>query len=303
MRANFILSGVLSGTRRNLTMTIALILNTAIALTFVGAAYLASTEISNFKHDYEGRLNVSVYLCTPESDRPCDGKHATSVAQTDALSKELNADPLVSSVKYVSPKEQYQRFQKIAPKSELAQTTQKDLFASFTVKLNNIQKDFGEFAAEYANKPGVSGVSNEVDALKTLLKIINGTRLVAIGSAVVALIAAILLIANAISVAASQRKDETSIMRLVGASRWMTELPFMLEAIISTIIGGIIAVGLLALGKHFVLNGIFRSPVERGVIPDLRTNDVLVAGGIGLIAGIVLAAITAITTLRLYVKL
>jgi cell division transport system permease protein len=44
-------------------------------------------------------------------------------------------------------------------------------------------------------------------------------------------------------------------------------------------------------------------PVENGVIPDLGTNDILVAGGLGLIGGIALAALTAFATLRLYVRL
>ena len=119
----------------------------------------------------------------------------------------------------------------------------------------------------------------------------------------VVLIASILLIANTIQVAAAQRKNETSIMRLVGASRWMTELPFMLETIIASIIGGLISVGLIAIGKQFVLNNLFQIQVENGVIPNLNANDILVAGGIGLIAGIVVSAITAFATLRLYVRL
>jgi cell division transport system permease protein len=142
-----------------------------------------------------------------------------------------------------------------------------------------------------------------VKTLRTLLKIIDGARLFSIILALVVLVASILLIANTIQVAAAQRKNETSIMRLVGASRWMTELPFMLETIFATVVGGLIALGLIALGKQFVLDGIFKSPVENGVIPNLGTNDILVAGGIGLIAGVVLAAITAFVTLRLYVRL
>jgi cell division transport system permease protein len=116
-------------------------------------------------------------------------------------------------------------------------------------------------------------------------------------------VASILLIANTIQVAAAQRKNETSIMRLVGASRWMTELPFMLETIIAAAIGGVIAIVMISIGKHFVLDGIFKIPVEKGIIPPLSTNDVLIAGGLGLIAGIVLAAATAFATLRLYVRL
>jgi cell division transport system permease protein len=77
----------------------------------------------------------------------------------------------------------------------------------------------------------------------------------------------------------------------------------MLETIFATVIGGVIAIGLIALGKQFVLDNIFKVPVQNGVIPNLNTNDVLVAGGLGLIAGVVLAALTAFATLRLYVKL
>jgi cell division transport system permease protein len=139
--------------------------------------------------------------------------------------------------------------------------------------------------------------------LKTLLKIIDGARLFSIGIAIVVLVASILLIANTIQVAAAQRKNETSIMRLVGASRWMTELPFMIETIVATFIGGLIALGLITLGKQFVLNGIFKSQIEKNVIPNLGANDILIAGGLGLIGGVLAAALTAFATLRFYVKL
>ncbi|WP_375479185.1 permease-like cell division protein FtsX [uncultured Jatrophihabitans sp.] len=300
MRANFVISGVWTGVRRNLTMTIALILSTAIALAFVGAAYLASTEISNFKHDYEGRLNVSVFLCAKNTQSPCHGK--TTPAQTAALEAALKADKRIASVSYVSERAQYARAVKIEPPAFAKVARVGDLGASFTVVLKNLPKDFDSFASDYAKHVGVYSVANQVDTLKTLLKIIDGARLFSIMVAIVVLIASILLIANTIQVAAQQRKNETSIMRLVGASRLMTELPFMLETIFATIIGGVISIGLLALGKAFVLNGIFKAPVERKVIPNLNANDLLVAGGIGLIAGIVLAAATAFATLRLYVK-
>jgi cell division transport system permease protein len=300
MRASFVISGVATGVRRNLTMTIALILSTAIALAFVGAAYLASTEISRFNKNYEGRLNASIFLCTSAGDT-C--KHKTTVAETRALDAELSRDPMVSKHTFVSEAEQVRRFDATSTPAVAKLTAVGDLPASFTVKLKDIKKDFDTFVKNYKDKPGVSGTTNASNVLKTLLKIIDGARLFSIMIAVVVLIASILLIANTIQVAAAQRKNETSIMRLVGASRWMTELPFMLETIFATIVGGLIALGLITLGKEFVLNGIFKSPVDNGVIPDLSTNDILVAGGLGLIAGIVLAAATAFATLRLYVRL
>lgn len=300
MRANFVLTGVWAGIRRNLTMTIALILSTGIALAFVGASILANTEITRFKNAYEGQLNASVFLC-PGKTATCD--HKVTKAEKGALDKALGDDPIVKKRTYVSQAEALRRFDATASPEVARLTKVGNLPASFTVQLKDIKKDFDKFVTTYRGKPGVATTTNASDALKTLLKIIDGARLFSIMIALVVLIASILLIANTIQVAAAQRKNETSIMRLVGASRWMTELPFMLETIVATLVGGLIATGLLAIGKRFVLNGIFNGPVQNGVIPDLRTNDILIAGGIGLIAGIVLAALTAFATLRLYVRL
>jgi cell division transport system permease protein len=301
MRANFVLSGVWDGIRRNATMTIALVLSTAIALAFAGAAILANTEIARFKKDYEGQLNVSVYLCATTHQAPCTGK--TTPSQTSLLEQQLRAYPSVTSVRYVSEKEQFQRAVQIEPPNVARLTRVGYLPASFTVKLRDIAKDYESFAATFTAKPGVSGVTNEIKTIRTLLSIINGARLFSIAIAIVVLIASILLIANTIQVAAAQRRNETSIMRLVGASRWMTELPFMLETIIATAIGGLIAFGLVALGKYYVLGGIFPQQVESGVIPNLDIKDVLIASGAGLIGGIVLSAVTAFITLRTYVRL
>jgi cell division transport system permease protein len=280
MRANFVMSGVATGVRRNLTMTIALILSTSIALAFVGAAYLASTEISRFKKNYEGRLNASIFLCTSNSDN-CQGRTSAQDKAADkaALDAELSRDPMVLSHTYVSEAEQVKRYDATSTPAVAKLTKPGDLPASFTVKLKDIKGDFDKFVAKYKDKPGVSGTTNASNVLKTLLKIIDGARLFSIMIAIVVLIASILLIANTIQVAAAQRKNETSIM------------------------GGLISLALITVGKEFVLNGIFKSPVDNGVIPDLTTNDILVAGGLGIIAGIVLAAATAFATLRLYVRL
>ncbi|MDQ2749824.1 MAG: permease-like cell division protein FtsX [Actinomycetota bacterium] len=303
MRANFVLSGLATGVRRNATMTIALILSTAIALAFVGAAFLANTEITRFKHVYEGKINVSVYLCAKVHDQDPNCKHQTTQAETNAIQQQLDADPMVKKASYVSEAEQYRRGKQVANPATTQFLNVGDLPASFTVKLTNLKKDYPIFAKKYATVVGVGVVNNQFDTIKTLLDVIDGARLFSIVIALVVLIASILLIANTIQVAATQRKNETSIMRLVGASRWMTELPFMLEAVVATAVGGLISVAVIWIGKHYVLDSIFKVPVQNGVIPNLSINDVVIAGGTGLIIGIVLSAVTAFATLRLYVRL
>jgi cell division transport system permease protein len=68
-------------------------------------------------------------------------------------------------------------------------------------------------------------------------------------------------------------------------------------------VGGLIAVGATWLGKHFLLDEILAGPTGRGTIPNLDLGQVLVAGGVGLAVGVVLSAVTAFLTLRLYVRL
>jgi cell division transport system permease protein len=306
MRANFVLSGVATGIRRNMTMTIALVLSTAIMLAFAGAAILADREITHFKHNYEGQLNVSIFLCTkpilpPSKDAPCQARYTDDEQQ--AIATKLKNDPLVASAKFISEKDAIVNARKTYEPKVRSLLQVGDLPASFTVHLRDLRTDYKPFRAEYVSMPGVGGVQNQSQALKTLLDGIDGIKLFSILIAAVVLVASILLIANTIQVAAAQRKNETSIMRLVGASRWMTELPFMIETIVATFIGGLIALGLITLGKEFVLNGIFKSQIEKNVIPNLGSNDILIAGGLGLIGGVLVAALTAFATLRLYVKL
>lgn len=301
MRANFVLSGVWEGIRRNLSMTIALILNTVILLTFVSTAILANREIDRFGETYEGRLNVSVYLCGKFSPAPCTG--STNAADTAALKQKIESYPAVRSVSYVSEAKQFERARATTSEQARRFLQQGTFPASFTVKLKDIGKDYAAFRNAFVNQPEVSGVSNQVAAIQTLLDILNSLRTASIIVALVVLLAAILLIANTIQVAAAQRKNETSIMRLVGASRWMTELPFILETVVATVVGALASFGMVALGKYFLLNRVFAGQVESGVIPDLTANDLLVASGVSLIGGVLLAGLTAFATLRLYVKL
>jgi len=322
MRANFVLSGVASGIRRNVTMTIAIVLSTAIALGFVGAAILANFEITKFRTTYEGQLHVQVFLCTknaydnqlsaidatkrinpkaPTRALTCAKGTETSDAQTAEIKTLLTAVPTVRKVVFVSQAENLAQAKKQSP-ATASFLKLGDLPASFSVTLKDLRKDYAPFAKQFADVKGVDQVSNQIGTIKALLTLIDSVRLFAIVVAVVVLIASILLIGNTIQVAANQRKNETSIMRLVGASRWMTELPFMLETVIASVLGGIIATVLIYIGKWYVLDRVLSHSTASGTIPNLGINEVLVAGGIGVITGIALSAITALVTLRVYVK-
>ena len=104
MRASYLMSGVATGLRRNASMTIALVLSTAIALFFLGGALLINKEISKTQEAYKDKINVSIYLCTETSNQspgsPC--KHKVTDAERLALQTRLAADPQITGVQYLN---------------------------------------------------------------------------------------------------------------------------------------------------------------------------------------------------------
>src|SRR6266496_6004535 len=98
MRASFVMSGVGQGLRRNVLMSVSLIMITFVALYFLGGSWLSNQEISKFRSQYVDKLNVSVYLCGPAPYVPGSNcKHSTTTAEKDALGAKLRSDPLISS--------------------------------------------------------------------------------------------------------------------------------------------------------------------------------------------------------------
>jgi cell division transport system permease protein len=305
MRASFVMSGVGQGLRRNLLMSIALIMITFVSLYFLGGSLLTSKEIDKFRKQYEDKLNVSVYLCgSPPYNKTSNCTHPVTPAERDALGAKLRADKRISSAQYRSQLEIYQvnkDFLGSGPASGLLSPA--DFPNEYVLKLKNLKRDFAAVNQRYATARGVEAMQSEDQGLKTILDIFDKSRIGALAFALVVLVAAILLMAITIQVAAAQRRNETNIMRLVGASRWMTQIPFVIEAVITALIGGVLTIPALWFSKTYVLNGIFGFSVSHGVLPNLKMPDVLVASGAAIGVGVVLATLTAYVTLRAYVRL
>ena len=82
---------------------------------------------------------------------------------------------------------------------------------------------------------------------------LNHATLLAGGLAAVMLLAAVLLITTTIRLSALSRRRETGIMRLVGASTFFIQLPFMLEGAIAATVGALLAVGGLWVGVEYLV--------------------------------------------------
>jgi len=299
MRASFVLSEVFTGLRRNITMTIAMIITTAISLGLLGAGLLVVQMTNKTEQIYFDRVEVAVFLTNDVStnDPGCTGPICAD------LRTQLQNFPGVQSVDYESRAQAYDRFKKVfAQQPELVQLARPEaLPASFRVKLND-PKRFAVINQAFGTRPGVDRVVDQAQLVQRLFSVLGGVRNAAFAIAVVQALAALLLISNMIQIAAFTRRTDVSIMRLVGATRWYTQLPFLLEAVVAGLIGSVLAIAGLFGVKSFFLDNVLKDLYSSNIIGQVTTSDVLYVAPVLAIVGIGLSAVTAYVTLRLYVR-
>ncbi|MBE1579999.1 permease-like cell division protein FtsX [Amycolatopsis roodepoortensis] len=296
MRASFVFSEVVTGLRRNVTMTIAMILTTAVSLAMLGFGLLAVGTIDKMKANFLADVEVSVYLVNDISA----GDPNCSQSACQSLRQELQGNEGVESVVFENREQSYERFKKMFESQPelLALTGPEALPASLHVKLKNPERSQA-IIQEYTGKPGVSKVDDQQKALDRVFNALNGVRNLAFGAALIMAIAALLLIANTIQVSAFTRRTEVGIMRLVGATRWYTQLPFLLEAVVAGLVGAIIGIVFLILTKVLLLDLVLTGDV----FPAVGMLELLFpVAPILLAVSIVISAITGYVTLRLYVR-
>jgi cell division transport system permease protein len=294
MRVNFVLSEVAAGLRRNLTMTVAMILTTGISLGLMGTGLLIANMIGEMRDIYYDKVQVSIYLADDVTDE-----------QRDSIAAQLEGSAEIKDYIYESKAEAYERFkQQFQEQPALIANTPEDaLPESFRVELVNPER-YEVIAQQFpVGQSGVEDVRDEGDFLDRLFSLLNGARNATIAVAVVQALAALLLISNTIQLAAFNRRNETNIMRLVGASRWYTQLPFILEAAVAGLIGAALAIGGLVLTKVLFVDKTLAGPIKAGIIPPVDWSAILAISPVIAAVGIGLASIAAAVTLRLYVRL
>jgi cell division transport system permease protein len=302
MRAQFVLQEVWTGLRRNLTMTIALIVVVAISLALLGTGLLFVKQVDNTRTYWQGKVQLSIYLCTATSVSPqCHNNGPATQAEKDQIARDLRALPQVEHVYYESQAQAYLHFKQDFSRdpSFTNLVSKSEIPDSFQVKLRNTQADFAVVAGTVQGRPGVDQIVNDSSILAKFYKLLDGARNAVVIIAIVLVIAAVLLVANTIRLSAFNRRRETSIMRLVGASNFYVQLPFLVEGIIAGMFGWLISAGLLIAVKTLGLDTLqqyFPYNVQLG-LADL-VEVILLA----MVMGVVLCGATSFLTLRRYLR-
>jgi cell division transport system permease protein len=271
----------------------------AISLSLLGTGLLFVKQVNDTRNFWQGRVQLSVYLCTKISSSPqCAKNGPATAAEMSQLRQEMTAMPQVANVTYESQATAYQQFKSEFP-SMVNSVSPGDIPDSFEVKLKNTQADAEVVAQTVNGAPGVDQIVDNSAILDKFYKLLNGARNAVVIIAIILIIAAILLVANTIRLSAFSRRRETSIMRLVGASNFYVQLPFLMEGVIAGLFGWLVATGLLIAVKSLFLDAMqqyFPFNVQ------LRSTDLIEVIILSMIIGVLLTGATSFLTLQRYLR-
>ena len=279
--------------RRNLTLTAAAILTSAIALLLVGTTLLIQRAFENLLVQWKGDVAMIVFVrsdATPEQ-----------VALIDESIKSAPTIINVDKLEYLDKTQTYEEAKRIfaGDPVTLSLLTPENIPSEF--KVVPITQDpalVRSLSEQYRSLPGVEDVALAEDEFQVISTLSKFVRTVTLVMSLVLLMVAVGLIWNTIRTAMFARRREIEVMKLVGATNWFIRVPFMLEGLLQGLIGAVVSCGGL-----LVLNSAWTSGVA-GFKPGTGISSLVVPSGylsgvmfviliIGALAGAIGSAIAA----------
>jgi cell division transport system permease protein len=243
MRARMLVSEALRSLRASASTTLAATMTVLIGMFLLGVLIALGTWVVSWSHHVKKEVIVKVYFTQDASAK-----------QINAVAAKLDRDPRVKKYTFVSKEEALARMKKRFPDLFKAGALPSNpLPASEEVEPKKAEYADGIFRSFTPHPPGVDVVNYGKKTAKRILRVAHVIELVFVIAVAILLVAATLLIANTIRLSIFSRRREIEVMKLVGATNWFVRGPFMLEGLICGLVGSVMAVVLLLLGKELVL--------------------------------------------------
>jgi cell division transport system permease protein len=267
-----------------------MIITMSVSLTMLGASVLLYMQVDQMKNFYYGEIEVSIFLREDVSD-----------AQRTAINQAIDSNALVESKTYETREQAFEKFKVLWRDSPdfIKSVGPDSLPESFRVKLKDPEQ-YKEFADQMQGQQGIQDIVDQRELLNKVFNIFNSIQVMALVVAAVMALAALLLVGNTIQVAAYSKRREVAVMKLVGASNWFIQAPFVLEAVVAGIIGSVIGFIALFVGKVVLLDG--RLQALTNVLTPIPNGNVWLMLPLLAAVGAGVSAITAWITLRFYLK-
>ena len=279
--------------RRNLTLTVAAILTSAIALLLVGTTFLIQRAFDNLLVQWRGDVEMIVFVrsdATPE--------------QISLIDQTIKAAPTIIDAEkllYLDKTQSYEEAKRIfvGDPVTLSLLTPDNIPSQFkVVPITQDPELVRSLSEQYRSLPGVQDVALAEDEFQVISTLSRFVRTVTLVMSLVLLVVAVGLIWNTIRTAMFARRREIEVMKLVGATNWFIRVPFMLEGLLHGLLGGIASCGGLWVLNSAWSNGVAGFKPGTGisslVVPSsYLTGVMLMILAIGALVGAVGSAIAA----------
>jgi cell division transport system permease protein len=305
MQMTYVFSELGNGLKRNLSMTIAVIVTIFVSLTLVGMGLLLNAQADKAEAYWGSKLQITVFLCNQNSATANCVNGEVTDAQKAEIQRVLRSNNEVSSYRLETKQEAYDKWRAAyvsdndTERRVYESIRPSDMQEAFWVQLKDPEKFQGVKSA-VQGLPGVNTVRDLREVLKPIYFWMNVMRLGAFSIAAFLVIAAILQVGNTIRLAAFARRREIGIMRLVGASSLYIQLPFLMEALVAAVVGVALAAGSIMLFMWVVIYNTLR-PTSNIVAWIDWGDGVLAVGWIALI-GLALTLVPTLVMTRKYLK-
>ena len=244
MRLKLLFSESLRSLGANLSTTIAATMTVLIGMFLLGLFIALGSWVVSWSDHVKRELLVKVFYVQNAKE-----------AQINDVRAQLDADPRVKSVTFVSAEEALDRMRQKFP--ELTANLPSNPLPPSHEIVPVRGEDVDAIAASLRPPPpGVDKVKYGKQTADRILRVARVIEIVFLVAVIVLLIASVLLIANTIRLSIFSRRREIEVMKLVGATNWFVRGPFMLEGLICGLVGSLVAVLLLLIGKEFALPAI-----------------------------------------------
>lgn len=241
---SFLLAEALRDLRRAGRVAVSAIALIMLSLTAVGAFWLLSSNLGRAVGQWRDRVRVIVYLKQEAPSR-------------EALVERVRAVPGVAAVRYVAKAEALQVLKGALGKDAAVadRLPSNPLPASLEITLDaRAATPDGTRAllTRLAALPEAEEVAGGLDWVERLAHWQQLLETIGLGVGAVLAIAAILTVTTSTTLVLHARRDETEIMRLVGAPEFTIRLPLFLQGVVQGLVGALLAMLALAIGYWVV---------------------------------------------------
>lgn len=302
MQLRYVFSELGQGLRRNLSMHLAVVLTLFVSLTLVGLGLMFQQQATRAAEQWGNQLQITVFLCRNGDSNPTCPNAVTDAQKAD-IEQVVQDNPEVKDFHFESSQTALEKAKDLYDESIFSGDnpvlTADDMPQTVWITLNDPEKYEGITSA-VQGLDGVSRVQDLRQIISPILGALNLLQWVALVTAGVLVLAALLLVANTIRLAAFARRREIGIMRLVGASTLYIALPFLLEALVTAVLGVALAGGALAAVQQFGIEG--RGDDTLKFIPWIGWQEFRLALGAIAILGPLLTLLPTLVLTRKYLK-